>query len=532
MRGSSRRSFFRTAGVLAGAPALLKADNGAAASATARAQQAAQLRIACANYWLHQSHVPQPTNGDEAAYPNHIASFSKGLQHNGLGEVVPSSYDSLSTAIQSGNGADFEAIQMGGTLKLTDPQAAYAFTLEGEDTQQARILAAPAFSSAEEAAEMGELYWQALARDVAFNNYNTDPTIAAAVADMNRFSVFKGPKVGGVVTADTLFRGDTPGDLIGPYISQFLWLPVPYGDLSGTMPQLYRTILPGNDQITTYSEWLRITTGQTPAGIAHVDHTARYIRNGRDLAEYVHKDFSFQAYVNAALILLSYGAPAVADSNPYKTSATQAGFVTWGIPGILDLVSRAAVAAFKAGWYQKWLAHRRLRPEVFGGRVHNQVTGAASYPINSELLASTALKHVFTRWGSYLLPQAYPEGSPAHPAYPSGHACAAGSCVTVLKALFNESFVVPNPVVASSDGGSLLPYSGAALTVGEELNKLAANVPIGRDSAGIHWRTDAIQGMLLGEQIALSILRDCKQICHEAFPGFTVTKFDGTVVTV
>jgi hypothetical protein len=532
MKGSSRRSFFKTAGLLAGGPALLNADNGAAAATSARAQQAAQLRIACANYWLHQPQLPQPTNGDEDAYPNHIASFTKGLQHNALGVVVSASYDSLLKAIQSGSGADFEAILMGGTLKLVDPQAAYAFTLEGEDTQQARILAPPAFNSAEEAGEMAELYWQALTRDVPFNDYNTDSTIAAAVADMNRFSAFKGPKVGGYVTAGTLFRGDTPDDLIGPYISQFLWQPVPYGDLSGTMPQLYRTILPGNDQMTSYSEWLRITTGQTPVGVAHVDHAARYIRNGRDLAEYVHRDFSFQAYINAALMLISYGTPAVADSNPYKTSATQAAFVTWGIPGLLDLVSRAAVAAFKAGWYQKWLAHRRLRPEVFGGRVHNHLTGAATYPINSELLGSTALKHVFTRNGNYLLPQAFPEGSPAHPAYPSGHACAAGSCVTVLKALFNESFVIPNPVVASSDGESLLPYRGPALTVGGELNKLASNVPIGRDAAGIHWRTDAIQGLLLGEQIGLGILRDCKQICHETFPGFTITKFDGTVVTV
>jgi uncharacterized protein YjbJ (UPF0337 family) len=49
-------------------------------------------------------------------------------------------------------------------------------------------------------------------------------------------------------------------------------------------------------------------------------------------------------------------------------------------------------------------------------------------------------------------------------------ACA---CVTKLKARFDESFVISNPVVAAPDGLSLLPYNGLVLTMGGELNKLA-----------------------------------------------------------
>ena len=59
------------------------------------------------------------------------------------------------------------------------------------------------------------------------------------------------------------------------------------------------------------------------------------------------------------------------------------------------------------------------------------LTGAASYPINAEILDSAAMHAVFQQYGSYLLPQAYPEGSLRHPAYGAGHAIVAGVCVTI-----------------------------------------------------------------------------------------------------
>ncbi len=90
--------------------------------------------------------------------------------------------------------------------------------------------------------------------------------------------------------------------------------------------------------------------------------------------------------------------------------------------------------------------------------------------------------------GDSAVTDAFPEGSPTHPAYGAAHATVAGACVTVLKAFFDESFVIPNPVEAASDGLSLKPYTGPSLTVGGELNKLASNVAIGRNIAGVHWR--------------------------------------------
>jgi hypothetical protein len=118
-----------------------------------------------------------------------------------------------------------------------------------------------------------------------------------------------------------------------------------------------------------YPEWLNIQRGHPPARINVLDPTPRYLRDGHDLAEYVHRDFTYQAFLNACLILLAIRAPLKMD-NPYRRSLTQGGFITFGPPHVLDCVARVANAALKASWRHKWLVHRRIRPEAFGGRVH------------------------------------------------------------------------------------------------------------------------------------------------------------------
>jgi hypothetical protein len=139
---------------------------------------------------------------------------------------------------------------------------------------------------------------------------------------------------------------------------------------------------------------------------------------------------------------------------------------------------------------------------------------------------------IFDKYGTYLLPQVFPEGCPLHPSYGQGHATVAGACVTILKAWFDESFVIPNPVQPTPDGLSLVPYSGPPLTVGGELNKLASNTSQARNMAGVHWRSDADESLKLGEAVAISVLRDQRRIFNENFRGFSLTKFDGTTITV
>ena len=533
----SRRSFLgRLTGAVVAAsasplttPATSAAEEPEASLHETRASRAFRIRVEAARFQRSRPEAVQITNGDEARYPNRIGSYSKGLPHDARGEVDPAAYNSLLTALRSGRPEDFERIVMGGSARLTNPQAGLAFTLEGPDAAALAQRPAPAFSSAEEASEMAENYWMALARDVPFSDFGTHPLTLAASADLSRMSDFRGPKRGGRVTPETLFRGGVSGDLVGPYLSQFMMLETPFG--AELVDRRMHCPVPGDDHMTAYPEWLAIQNGAAPTGTAQFDPVRRYIRNGRDLGEWVHVDVLFQAYFNALLILFDLGAP-FDPGNPYADSRTQAAFGTFGPPYMASLLCGVAREALKEVWHQKWFVHRRLRPEAFAGRVHNHRTRAASYPIHPDILRSTSLDEVQRRHGTFLLPMAFPEGCPTHPSYGAGHATVAGACVTILKALFSESFVIPEPVEVSADGLSLAPFSGPELTVGHELNKLAANVAVGRNIAGVHWRSDAVQSLKLGEELAIRYLADERRTFNERFGGFSLRRFDGTPITI
>jgi hypothetical protein len=137
---------------------------------------------------------------------------------------------------------------------------------------------------------------------------------------------------------------------------------------------------------------------------------------------------------------------------------------------------------------------------------------------------------------------AFPEGSPMHPAYGAGHATVAGACVTILKAFFDTGWRLPfraedgSPFAyeadSSNNGNSLkqVPLD-APLTVGGELNKLASNISIGRNWAGVHYFTDYIESIRLGERISLGVLEEQKLTYGENF-SMTVPLFEGGTVRI
>jgi hypothetical protein len=465
----------------------------------ARRARALQLRITTAHQQLGDPFPrPQP-NGDEDRYDVvGLANFTKALPHNDLGEVDPAAYRALLRALRSGRSQDFTRIPLGGSLKLANPEGAFSFELQGPDPWQRPVAAPPTLNSEAFAAEMTECYWLALARDVPYRRYGQEPITAAAIADLRRFADYQG------LDAGTLFRAtdpQLPGVTTGPYLSQFLVQPYTFG--STPIQQRYRTTVAGSDHLTSYAAWLAVQNGQPTGATPRFDPIPRFIRNGRDLGEWSHRDFSYQGPLVACLILLGYlaryGPQVLADTNPYRDHPTQTGAVTFGAPDILDQVARSANAAMKAAWYSKWLVHRRLRPEEAGGRIHHHLTGAKAYPLHPKLTGAAVLERLYATHGSYLCPQAYPEGCPTHPAYPGATAAIGGAGVRVLKALFNPQFVIPEPVVPTDDGLALRPWRGEPLTVGGELNKLAFNMAFGRDTAGVHFRRDELEGIILGE---------------------------------
>jgi hypothetical protein len=524
-----------------GLSSVAKAASGQQAAATTssssggnvRAQQSFSNRRQAAVTELNIPVPRQITNGDEQLYPNRIGNFSKGLAHNNIGEVTPASYRSLMQAIQGGEAQEFEQIQLGGNALLIDPQAGIAFDLEGTDSHQLAIGTPPAVASRAMADTAVENYWMALCRDVNFTQYGNEPLTQAAIAELNSLPAFAGPKP---VTPQNLFRGFTPGDVLGPYPSQFILQPASFGAIPIT--QQFTTYVPGLDYMTDQASWLAVQNGQGPFAASQPDPNLQHLRNGRGIGAYVHVDVLFEAYFIACLKLIDSGAP-LDPNNPYVGSKTQSGFGTWGSPHLKTIVSEVSQRALKAVWYQKWFVHRHLRPEAYGGLVHMEKTGQANYPIHSDVLNSHALAEVFAKTGSYFLPHAFPEGCPQHPSYGQGHGTVAGACATIVKAWFNDlapvnSIPGVSIVQPSEDGFSLVPYEGSdagQLTIGGEMNKLAANIAIGRNHAGVHWRHDYADSLPLGEAVAISMLNDMAQCWNEKFEGFSFTKFNGQRIT-
>ena len=340
--------------------------------------------------------------------------------------------------------------------------------------------------------------------------------------------------------------------------------------------------------MTDWAEWLRAQNGENLRNNATLFNAdpRRFITYPRDLATYVHDDALYEAYLNACLILLSMkpdGAPFdpgfahlsgegsfflnSLDVNgdfvdPLESHAREAGgFALYGGPHILTLVTEVATRALKAVRFQKFNIHIRLRPEALAGRIQEAAAIEAAFPQIgtpfSDLLLPNSIKptvgavEAANASGTALLPMAFQEGSPMHPSYGAGHATVAGACVTILKAFFDTDAVfvrrsgrdmfalhqsgdtavqfVPDP----SDPTNLVETTGGDfLTLEGELNKLAANISIGRNMAGVHYYSDYYDSLRMGEKIALGILEE-QALCYPTDPFvLTVPTFDGDVVRI
>lgn len=538
-----------------------------------RANRARQVRFDAA---LHQRSSPVPeqlNNGDEQRFPTYFANYTKGLPHDAYGNVDRAAYQRLLFAVQTGNPLDFEAIPLAGERRLVNPLAGYSFNLVGPDPQGLAMRPAPNYTSAETAGEMDELYWMSLVRDLGFDQYASAPLISEATQRLSQLREYRGAKAGGVVTPDVVFRADIEGALKGPFLSQFLIKDIPYS--SGPfvssrdeaiglqhLEQRHLVRFAGDDRVTQFPEWLEVQNGRLPTGViderSEYEEERRYIRNGRDLAEYVHTDYPHQSTLSAALLLARQGdflepdryepdpksSPRALDElNPYRQYLKQEAFVTLGNSDAFSSAALVTNTASRAQWFQKWQVHRRLRPEEFAGHVENTLSGRYAYPISPELLDSPVLSYVFARnadlnalrglpgGGTYLLSQAFPEGSPVHPAYGSGHSTYIGAGVTMIKAFYRD-FPIRNPQVPTPDGLALVPYTDGPLMMFDELDKLTSNIGMGRLFAGVHWRSDHDHAVRLGELFALRTLQDLARLYREDFPGFAVRTLGGNTLTI
>ncbi|MEL7147998.1 MAG: vanadium-dependent haloperoxidase, partial [Bacteroidota bacterium] len=571
---------------------------------------------------------------DKRSVPSYLASFTKGLQHDEESGLVcnPKDFQLFVKGIDSGSEVDFLQTPIGpdgytgDTLtkcretvpgnrpwksekarKNNVPVRAWesqgaglTFDLEGPDAQAETMPPAPAVGSDELASEMAEVYAMALLRDVPFTQivdlsgkyFNTledkekgvaSGSVEEVVKLLNQQKWFnrteccdltdaERSRLRGPFKGQTVFRGITRGDDIGPYLSQFFLAGntgitgndaeraaaaglVTYGAVN--IDHRVRVATPCVDYMQTWFEWFDVQEGADLRGLETYikEPGRRFITTPRDLATYVHYDALYEAYLNACLYMLSAGIP-FDPGIPFQAedfADKQQGFAQFGGPHILSLVTEVATRALKAVRFQKFNVHRRFRPEGLAGRFakldnpdvgNNDMLKMAKHMKGILNLVEKKNPADANLQNNYLLPMAFCEGSPMHPAYGAGHATVAGACVTILKAFFDHKHPLAvngnagMAFVPKDDGLSLTEVpvvdkdgNPSTLTVEGELNKICSNVSIGRNWAGVHFFTDYIESIRLGEQIAIGILEEQKLTYGENF-SMTVPLFDGGSVRI
>ncbi len=360
---------------------------------------------------------------------------------------------------------------------------------------------------------------------------------------------------------------------------------IPYGSL--IIDQ--RTLSHKNclDYMTDWCSWLDVQNGANVKGADQFESERRFITTPRDLATYVHFDALYEAYLNAALIMQGLGIPASKGFPEPSPSTRRDAFATYGGPHILSLVCEVATRCLKAVRRQKFNYHRRARPEVMGGRftltkmlwdknckptkelVDKLGCSADAFAsslseippqLRDAVIEHNAHQNTLKRnihckgpcfdekkWNekfpdcNLLLPMAFPEGSPMHPAYGAGHATVAGGCVTMLKAFFEmfedcnsyEERKLPFCLVPDGQGHHLVQDKKykQPLTVQGELDKLAANISIGRNMAGVHYYSDYYDSLRMGERIAIGIMME-QAPTYGDYMEMTFKSYDGDYITI
>ncbi|MEM1116307.1 MAG: hypothetical protein AAGJ11_07355 [Bacteroidota bacterium] len=582
--------------------------------------------------------TPRATaNGEELLFGDTFAAnYHKALPHDPNGFVQPAAYRDFVDALLDQDHRRFEGLPVGdnfpeaayprrtagteGRRKLTSPFTGHVFDLQGADAGALAVDAAPPLASDEFAAELAEVYAMALLRDETFEAISAGSAKATALATtLSQMPWFDGASPSEPIgsrrrridgPAD-LFRGSTRGSQRGPWVSQFLLVGNKGPNVSGASGSKCRRVdldvddgyvfygtqfidqrsasaEPGVDWLQTWASWLDAQNGVQFGGKDVFQARRRFLTTPRDAATYVHFDALYQAYHVACNLMLAGGAPFGFDRGmPETLSRTRSAFASYGGPHVLALLAEVSSRALKLVWRQKWMHHRRLRPEVAAAllTLHENVPTAIEDPalaaaltalrdkIPSTILADVAALNAtpdakgripsngattdlpaISDAENYLLPMAFPEGSPTHPAYGAGHATVAGACVTVLKAFFemydDDGEELPWPLMAGSgprgegaygfgqvyvgngQASQLKAAAGSpALTVQGELDKLAANISVARNMAGVHYYTDYFASVRHGERLTVSILEDQAALYNEPM-SMSFTSFDGDRVRV
>jgi len=480
--------------------------------------------------------------------------FSKTFKHDSNGLTTKEDIDRLIEVSKlRGSKDSIDALSQSQdpnkNRKLEGVATGNSFWISGPDTQYYNASNGYLIAdSIENVCEMIEVYEKSLLRDTSFFNIqnSSNSNILRAINSMNNYvalSGYKGPVNSGtnLVTGKELFRGIAKDVTVGPYISQFLIHSYSYNGI--TIEQKYPV---ENDvtESTNLANYINIQRGIV-TGPPNFSGSVSYIYSGRVLGSIVHNDPLYWAYYNAALIAHQNGLQMNYNGNEITSAWTDQGFVD-----CMSSLADVSLAALRVAWHSKYNVGLKLRPEALAHRISmilsNVFTGTEFDTIKNNLTpGQNTLDAVFAQNSNHLLTLMYPEGSPTHPSYPAGHAVVAGACSTILKAFFKTHDSTYNPlpwtppIQHSTNGISKITYNEAdskEITICGEFNKLASNISIGRNIAGVHYRADGDYGMILGEQFAIKYLqtklKEYASTYNEMVKDFKLEKFNGEYIKI
>ncbi len=293
---------------------------------------------------LTDCEIEHQNNGDEAKFQNKsfVGSFTKGLPHDETGRVKdPEQFKRFRVATHTGDFFSDPQLQLGKEPEKNgkiawravdvsaknaekpirgweSPSAGLTFEMHGPDSHSVTMPPAPPLGSDQLTFEMAEVYWLALLRDVPFNQFqesDEESALEDAVKHLNALPWLKNemPTTPGLerrqrnlqkdqntLDKQTVFRGKTPGDIIGPYLSQFLLIGTPRpegrdenitnGLIDYGAIKIDQKIVPaskGLDHMTTWNVFLDVQDG---ANLKKYDkfeqdgNLKRFITTPRDLA--------------------------------------------------------------------------------------------------------------------------------------------------------------------------------------------------------------------------------------------------------
>lgn len=530
-------------------------------------------------------------NGDINDIPNYRGVFSKGVQHDNEGNVLPSAMQYYLDAI---NG-DKDSVQkipipplgVGEVyFPLVNPNSLYDAEFFGRHPSSWRIPLAPKYLSDETAGEMVEAYCASLARDIPFADYASSPIILDCCGYLNALNVFKGPREGGVVTPHTIFQTTLTANgniLPGPRYSQFLYYDMPVQAIGGNgvqpvvapgaiagfrgLPQTNWYSTPGEDFNWKPNANLGLTSAvkiqngivtefRTPA---NTSLPLRYRQTARDLATNQDLDsrqfFTFNTYDWMISIMGAIkqseapnSPPFTNPSNPYFNGYVRPSLslANCGFSDTLHIIQRGIRTSQLVAQYHKW-SQMRIRAEEVAIEVHKAKTGVApSTYTNTQLLNSGVLADIFAKQGTYFLSQTDNIGCVQEPTYPSGYTLYAAVSTTIAKALIGPDDTMP-AFEPSADGQTLVPVmdgpTHVRLNMCDELDKFAYNSASDRIFQGIHYRSDVEVSLKLAEDVAINFLQEHADRTSNSLPsyswtggnqkkGFLLRKFDGTLLEI